>query len=209
MDAKQIEAQIIRAKTVIEAEVRDRLPRKVGTEALKFVNQNFRDSGFHDGGLHEWPRARRQDDPYDKDRKYKTLLSRRMHLSRSTDFRPGVAEVTIFNPVPYAAIHNEGGTITTHPTITPRMRKMAWAKVYAIAGVKKGKGEKKGKLPKQIPAEALKWKALALTKKTKLTVKATIPKRQFMGNSAELSAKVRELINQSIQNVRKQLSRFT
>ena len=119
------------------------------------------------------------------------------------------AEVTILNPVPYAAIHNEGGTITSHPTITPKMRKMAWAKVYAIAGVKKGKGKKKGKLPKQLPAEALKWKALALTKKTKLTVKATIPKRQFMGNSAELSAKVRELINQSIQNVRQQLSRFT
>lgn len=209
MDAKQIKAQIIRAKTIIEAEVRDRLPRKVGTEAVKLVKQNFRDSAFHDGGLHEWPRARRQDDPYNKDRKYKALLSRRMHLSRSTDFRSGVAEVTIFNPVPYAAIHNEGGTITSHPTITPKMRKMAWAKVYAIAGVKKGKGKKKGKLPKQLPAEALKWKALALTKKTKLTVKATIPKRQFMGNSAELSAKVRELINQSIQNVRQQLSRFT
>lgn len=206
MDAKQIEAKIIRAKTIIEAEVRDRLPRKVGTEAVKFVNQNFRDSGFHDGGLHEWPRTRRQGDPRDKNSKYKALMSRRMHLARSTEFHAGVGEVTISNPLPYASIHNEGGTITTHPTITPKMRKMAWARVYAIVGVKKGK--KEGRLPGQIPAEALKWKALALTKKTKLNIKVTIPKRQFMGESEDLSAKIRELVQKSVANVRSQLNRF-
>lgn len=207
MDAKQIEAQILRAKTAIEAEVRDRLPRKVGTEAVKFVNRNFRDSGFHDGGLHEWPRTRRQDDPRDKDRRYKTLLSRRKHLANSTDFKIGNAEVTVSNPVPYAAIHNEGGTISAHPTITSKMRRMAWAKFYAIAGIKKGK-KKNVKLHKELPAEALKWKALALTKKTNLTIRAKIPRRQFMGESAEFNAKVQEIIQQSIDNVRKQINRF-
>lgn len=206
MDAKQIETQILRAKTIIEAEVRDRLPRKVGTEAVKLVNQNFRDSGWNDGGLHPWKRAKRQDDPYSRNRKPKTLSSQAPHLSRNTQFHVGVGEVTITNPTPYAAIHNEGGTISSHPTITPKMRKMAWAKVYAIAGVKKGK--KKGKLPKQLPVEALKWKALALTKKTRLNIKANIPKRQFIGESVELNAKVRELIQQSIENVRNQINRF-
>ena len=138
MDAKQIETQILMAKTIIEAEVRDRLPRKVGTEAVKLVNQNFRDSGWNDGGLHPWKRAKRQDDPYSRNRKPKTLSSQAPHLSRNTQFHVGVGEVTITNPTPYAAIHNEGGTISSHPTITPKMRKMAWAKVYAIAGVKKG-----------------------------------------------------------------------
>lgn len=104
-------------------------------------------------------------------------------------------QVTIENPVPYAAIHNEGGDITTHPDITARMRKYAWHMVYSLAGVK-------GKLPKELPREAGMWKSIALTKKSRLTVHAHIPRRQFMGDSAELRTKVNRLIYESIQKIK-------
>ena len=87
-------------------------------------------------------------------------------------------QVTIENPVPYAAIHNDGGDITTHPTVTERMRRYAWHMVYSLAGIKG-----KGKLPKELPAEAEKWKGLALTRKRSIIVHAHIPQRQFMGDS--------------------------
>lgn len=102
--------------------------------------------------------------------------------------------------MPYAAIHNEGGTINTHPTVTPKMRKMAWARAYAIAGIKV-KGKKK--LPKELPAEARKWKALALTKKAKLDIKATIPQRRFLGESAELTKKINDKIEEEVTKILK------
>ena len=66
---------------------------------------------------------------------------------RSIQAETAPGQVTIENPVPYAAIHNDGGDITTHPTVTERMRKYAWHMVYSLAGIKG-----KGKLPKELPA---------------------------------------------------------
>lgn len=77
---------------------------------------------------------------------------------RSIQARPSPGMVSIENPVPYAAMHNDGGDIQT--TVTKKMRKYAWHMVYSLAGVK-GKGRK---LPKELPREAEKWKGLALTK---------------------------------------------
>lgn len=196
MTPKEIEKRIIRAKEDIQKEVTDRLPRKVGVVAVNHFKQNFRDGGWLDNGLHPWKRTRRQDGNT-PDAKYGPLTSRRDHLMHSIQSRTAPGEVTIENPVPYAAIHNEGGDITSHPTITDRMRKYAWRMVYSLAGVRG-----KGKLPKELPAEANKWKGLALTKKSRLTVHARIPQRQFMGDSAELRTKINNIINESIKRIK-------
>lgn len=196
MTPKEIEKRIIRAKEDIQKEVTDRLPRKVGVVAVNHFKQNFRDGGWLDGGLHPWKRTRRQDGNT-PDAKYGPLTSRRDHLMRSIQARTAPGEVSIENPVPYAAIHNEGGDITSQPTITDKMRKYAWRMVYSLAGVKG-----KGKLPKELPAEAEKWKGLALTKKSRLTVHAHIPQRQFMGDSAELRTKINKIINESIKQIK-------
>lgn len=196
MDAKNIEKLILKAKDDIVREINDRLPRKVGVVAVNHFKQNFRDGGWLDGGLHPWKRTLRQDGK-SPDAKYRPLTSRRDHLMRSIQSTTGPGTVTVENPVPYAAIHNEGGDITTHPTVTARMRKYAWHMVYSLAGVKK-----KGKLPKELPEEAGIWKGLALTKKKNITVHAKIPQRQFMGDSAELRAKVNKIINDSIQKIK-------
>ena len=196
MDAKDIQKLAERIKKDVEKEVYDRLPRKVGVTAVNHFKQNFRDGGWLDNGLHPWKRTRRQEGN-GKDAKYSPLTSRRNHMMRSIQASTSPGQVTIEDPVPYAAIHNDGGDITTHPTVTERMRRYAWHMVYSLAGIKG-----KGKLPKELPKEAEKWKGLALTRKSSITVHAHIPQRQFMGDSAELRVKVNKLIQDSIQKIK-------
>lgn len=178
--------------------VNDILPRKVGVIAVKHFNQNFRQGGFTNGGVHPWKVTRRQLEGKGADARRRPLISAAPHLSRSNQAIPGRGEVTITNPVPYASIHNDGGTINTHPKVTPKMRKMAWAKVYAIAGT-----DNNGKLPKDLPEAARKWKALALTKKSQLNIVADIPQRQFIGESAELKAKINDTILKELEKIKK------
>ena len=191
MDAKNIEKLVQKAKDDILKEVNDRLPRKVGVVAVNHFKQNFRDGGWLDNGLHPWQRTRRQDSN-SPDAKYGPLTSRRDHLMRSIQASTAPGQVTIENPVPYAAIHNNGGDITT--TVTDKMRRYAWAMVYSLSGRRKGSSA-----PKQLPPEAEKWKGLALTKKNRLNIH--IPQRQFMGDSAELSQKIQREIQQAINNI--------
>lgn len=201
MDAKEIQRRIERIKEDIEKEVRDRLPRKVGIVAVNHFRQNFRDAGWRDGGLKPWQKTLRQQGK-GTEAHYTPLTSRRNHLMRSIQYsQTAPGEVTVTNPVPYAAIHNEGGSIDTHPRVTKKMRGFAWHMVYSIAGIKRSKG-KAHKLPKQLPAEAQKWKALALTKKTQLHIRAKMPKRQFIGNSRELVDKINTLVTDSINRIK-------
>ena len=79
---------------------------------------------------------------------------------------------------------------------------MAWAKVYALSGVKG-----KGKLPKDLPSGTKMWKALALTKKTKLNITAHIPRRQFIGDSRELTVKINKMLDESLEKIKELVSR--
>ena len=220
MDAKKIGDIVEKLKADVLTEVNDRLPRKVSVIAVNHFKQNFRDSGWRDGGLQPWKETRRQrEGGTSTEAKYGPLTSRRNHLMSSISAQAEPGQVTVLNPVPYAAIHNEGGSITSHPTVTPKMRKFAWAKVYALSGVKrskgakgkgKGKGKSKGvKLPKQLSPEAQIWKALALTKKTRLTIHANIPQRQFMGDSQELRSKIAATINESLKRIQDGITNLT
>lgn len=198
MNAKEIQRRVERLKAEIEREVADRLPRRVGVAAVNHFRQNFRDAGWRDGGLHPWKKTRRQMEGKGTDARYTPLTSRRDHLMRSIQYetpRPG--EVAVTNPVPYAAIHNEGGTVRSHPAVTPKMRRMAWARVYALCGVKG-----KGRLPRRLPPEARKWRALALTRKAHLDITARMPRRRFMGESRELRLKVDALIHETLEKIK-------
>ena len=196
MDAKNFEITINRLKNDIIKAVQHDLPRAVGVMAVNHFKDNFRRSGFVNGGLHPWQKTKRQmGDSPGVDSRWGPLTSGRNHLMSSIESHPGVGQVTISNPVPYASIHNEGGNITTHPAVTPKMRKFAWAMTYSIAGVD-------GKLPKELPREAERWRGLALTKKSRITINAHIPQRKFIGDSIELNKKIEAKILQV-------LSKFT
>lgn len=74
--------------------------------------------------------------------------------------------------VPYARIHNEGGTIKQTPT--PKQRRFLWAKAHAAG---------------EIPATDGKlgnWNKAAISKELNIP----IPQRQFIGKSAALNRKI-------------------
>lgn len=179
-----------------------KIPVATGKLAKDHFQDNFRKGGFVNGGLHKWPPAKRiASGDTSAAAQHGTLLSSRNHLFSSIGYRPGTAQVTVFNDVFYADIHNEGGTV--HPKITPKMRRYAWAKYYELGGG--GKGSQKGRKGAKngghasTPEAAQKWKALALTKKETLTIK--IPKRQFMGPSEELNARISAYVEKEVLRI--------
>lgn len=183
---KELEEKIKKLVTLTQRA----LPIKVGNLAKSHFRENFLKSGFVNGGLQRWTPAKRLGSG-DKSAaaNHRTLMSERNLLYSSINYTAGDSRVKIFTDVHYAPLHNEGGV--THPTVTPKMRKFAWAK-YFEAG---GKTGKEG----NVPQEALKWKKLALTKKKKLNIR--IPKRQFMGDSKELTEKIQELVNKEVEKI--------
>jgi phage gpG-like protein len=167
--------------------VRRTLPVKAGAIAKAHFQDNIRvRQGFLNGGLHPWPKTKRQQSGSSAAAaNYGALLSSRKNLYGSIKYTPSDYKVVVANDLEYAPIHNWGGTLS--PTVTPQMRKFAWAMYYKTSGKKKtGKRirEKAQAENARLDTEANKWKALALTKKTKLNIR--IPQRQFLGESREL-----------------------
>jgi phage gpG-like protein len=169
------------------------MPVIVGQTAVSHFKNNFQQSGFVNSGLHPWKPSKRIGTGSGAGSNYKTLLSGRNHLMNSIRYIPGDAQVTVTNKVVYASVHNEGGVIQSHPTVTKKMRKFAWAKFYEITG-----GAQAG-VP--VPAAAQKWRAMALTKKTKLDIHTLMPKRQFMGESKELNDKIRAKFESKLSEI--------
>ena len=191
----------------IEEEVDDRLPRKLGVLAVQHFKQNFRDSGFRNGGLQPWKRSLREVSGDKRaSSRYKTLTSARNHLMNSTESVIGKGYVSIVNSVPYANIHNDGGTVHQNIPISSDMRKFAWAMFFKSAGIRKGKKSKGATSQENLSPEALKWRGLALTKKSTLSRSIKIPKRQFIGESQELTELVTNEIEQTIDKVRNGIS---
>ena len=82
----------------------------------------------------------------------------------------------------YAAIHNEGGTITVK--VTEKMRKYFWAMYYKT--------------------QDSRYKWMALTEKETLTIH--IPKRQFIGESYTLNKQLEKLIIEEIHKADENLT---
>ena len=191
MTIQQFEALVKAKQREIRDAIHRRLPVKIGRMATDHFQDNFRRGGYVDGGLHPWPVTRRQQSGGKAaNSQYGPLMSARKNLYGSIRYVPGDAQVVVGTSVPYAAVHNQGATITTHPRVTPKMRKFAWRQFFAAGG-------------KNAPADsgAGFWKGLALTKKDKLTVTAKVPQRKFLGQSQELSEKVSQTVENEIKNI--------
>lgn len=202
MNAQQAIKELKKREKQIQQAFQKTLPRKIGAKAVNLVNRNFREGGFNDGGLHPWKKTRRQETAKGAEGKYGPLLSRRNHLSRSSEYIAEPYKVTIQNAVEYAGIHNYGGQINTHPRVTAKMRKMAWRMYFKEAGITKKMGKKARKTKAEAaPPQALKWKGIALTKKQRLDVKANIPQRQFIGPSKDLRQITREEVMKELTRI--------
>jgi len=88
-------------------------------------------------------------------------------------------QVSISNDAPYANIHNEGGVVKI--PVTSKMRKYFW---YMFKATGEGK-----------------WKGMAMTKKTHFIFR--MPKRQFMGESADLMNRIDREFESQISRVMK------
>lgn len=204
MDIKEFSKLIRTKQKEIDRLMRRKMPIRVGNMAKRHFQDNFRKSGFVDGGLHPWPKTKRQlSGGTSAASQHKPLLSNRNHLFNAVRYVSGDYRVKIVNDVPYAPIHNWGGK--TSPAVTPKMRRFAWAMYYQAAGKPKAgtKGRKSAeKAPNgELTPEAQMWRGLALTKKKRLQIK--IPKRQFIGQSRELEERIHADFEKQLETVLK------
>lgn len=199
MDLKQFSKEIEKHAKEIDTLARRKFPAKVAARAEKHYRGNFDRGGFMNNGNHPWKTTKRQQSGKESaGAKYGPLLSGRAHLKSSVIGTHSPYRAKVINDVIYAWIHNYGGTNEVHPAVTPKMRRFAWAKFYELGGSTK-KTEDGQKQPENKAAE--KWKALALTKKEKLTIEVTIPQRQFIGRSAELESGIWDDLDKELETI--------
>ncbi len=103
-------------------------------------------------------------------------------MLRSGDLRKSIlaelskGQIKFSSSLPYASVHNEGGTLTI--SVTPQSRKFFWAKF-------KETGDSR-------------WKAMALTKKTTFSI--PIPKRQFIGHHPAIDTAAKQIFDSNFQD---------
>ena len=85
MDIKDFTEMIKRKRDRLDSMMRRKMPVMVGRMAKDHFQDNFRQGGFVNGGLHPWPKAKRlSSGGTDAASNYGTLLSGRKHLLSST-----------------------------------------------------------------------------------------------------------------------------
>lgn len=186
MDIQEFNRRYSQKRKQIEEFCRRKMPVLAGNIAKRHIEEDFRRGGFTYNGFHSWPETRRQQaGGGNAASRYGPLLSGRNYLSGSIEYTPGDGVVTVFTRAPYAGVHNWGGIL--RPTVTPQMRRFAWAQHYREAGEDKKKDTF--------------WKRLALTKKTKLTVR--IPQRQFISPKPgpELEKKINDKLDAEVGKI--------
>lgn len=166
-------------------ELKRKILRDVRVEVTEEVDRNFERQAFFSQA---WQRH------HSPLRQGGHILVKSGALRRSVRSRSDADSITFYSDLPYAAIHNEGGTIR----VTRRMKNFFWAKYYETRGgfkrLKDG-SLSRSKKQQQLSTVAEFWRAMAL-KKVGDVVK--IPKRRFLGTSPELMDNVRRIIEDNV-----------
>lgn len=150
---------------------RKSLPNKIAVVAVKFSKDRFRDQAWLDSSREPW--QPRKSPRSGGRKKSQTLLVNSGRLKRSIrKIKADQTEVVVGTDVPYAKIHNDGGTIT----------KTARVKSFTRKGRKQG---------------------THVVKAHSRRMNTTIPKRQFLGNSAALASDIEKLIVNELENAMK------
>lgn len=177
--------------------------KDISVKVNEEFDRNFEREAFFN---EQWARRKHNDD------ETRGLLAQSGKLRRSV--KEGVSttdhSVIFGSSVPYAAIHNEGGTIT----VTARMKKYFWYRYLLIIGSKRNRPDKSPMTEKlqrkkngelrnnkknlELTEEAKFCKAMALKK---VGSKITIPKRQFIGMHPEVERIIREIADANIKEI--------
>lgn len=135
---------------------------------VNFFKERFNEGGWRGSSFEPWPGRKSGADG-------RGILLRTAHLRdsiRVLDSSP--LQIVFGTSAPYAQIHNEGGTILVN--VTDKSRRFFWF-MYKATGKES-------------------WKWMALTKKNQLAIK--IPKRQYIGESAEYMRQLDEWLEKEI-----------
>lgn len=102
--------------------------------------------------------------------------------------------VVFKSDLPYATVHNEGGSIR----VTEKMKRFFWHKYYSASGSfgrRKDGSLRRDRRNSRLVGEADFWKSMALMKEGS---EIKIPRRQFLGYSPEVEKAVREIVEENI-----------
>jgi phage gpG-like protein len=116
-----------------------------------------------------------------------SLMIRSGALRRSLRAETGKNTIRFLSSQPYAAIQNEGGTIS----VTAKMKRFFWAMYYKAGGAiskTAGGAARNTARNRSLTIEAQQWKALALKKTGS---KITIKPRPFIGHHHQVDAIVK------------------
>lgn len=158
----------------------------VAEKAKGFFKGSFFKQGFTDQSFIAWPQ-RKDDQTWGHTHKILTqshFLRDSIIIAQATK---DVVEIEAGRGVPYAAIHNTGGIIKVR--VTAKSRKFFWWVYLSLT-----KHYAEGINP---PPHILKWKKMALTKKSHLTIK--MPQRQYIGDSMQLLKEIDQYIVNKIK----------
>lgn len=189
MDSKNIIKDLEKlVKQYIDLTISD-----IRVEATEMFDKNFQREAFFN---EKWARRKFNDDDT------KNILTGTGALRKSIISKVEGNKVVFETTLPYASIHNEGGTIT----VTVGMKKHFWKMYLQVVGSSKPKDGKKpfneayqrtkkgtlrnNKKNRTLTAAAEFYRAMALKP---VGSKIVIPKRQFIGNHPELEAAIFEI----------------
>ena len=130
-----------------------------------------------------------------------SLMMVKGRLRRSLRARVQNKSIVFTSSVPYASIHNEGGTIK----VTAKMKRYFWAKFYELSGKVKVNVRTRtiSRATQKYSIEAEYYKSLALMR-VGSTIK--IPERRFIGNAPEVQQIVKRAADKSMNEFKKQLT---
>lgn len=165
--------QLVQKLDRLQRDLLVRVPRLVQADAVRHFKMSFRNQGFTDAVLQRWRPTKRG--------KPGRILKRTGLLMRSV--RPGPIngtriQVLAGGPyVPYARIHNEGGTIQRQVTIRQHERRAHYART------------RRGRVLRKA----------ATVRRHQARMNVHLPKRQFIGASQVLERTMRMTILRTIR----------
>ncbi len=164
--------------------------KDIKVEAKEEFDRNFQRQAFFN---EKWKRRR-----YVRD-ETRGILQQSGTLRKSirAEIIEGNKGVAFTSSVPYARIHNEGGTIT----VTRRMKGYFWIKYKeAVKGMGYTlKGElRRNKKNRELSSDTEFYRAMALKK---VGSKIVIPRRQFIGAHPDLEKLLLEIARENVKEV--------
>lgn len=183
MDVKKFPADLHEKLRRVQQLIRTDLPRIIGHQAREHFTDNFRRGVFVDKGLHPWPEVKRRDGKspwygfeYRGDRRTSYAFKRDRKTGKS--YKAPKQKRLNFSPA-----------ATTRPILTSKRNLLMNS---LRSRVKDGNASVYSTVPHaQIHNEGGQFKVFGKTA-------ATMPKRQFMGHSAELDRVVKQEIDKRI-----------